>query len=123
LPPAPKREKSEVWAQIRFIRFLRTFEEQPWIYRFMANGNSTYTDTAAAEDRATLGSDPSAAAGPYGTGGIQSGCRLLFAVPEAQCAKSMSLLLLRLLEKVRKNRMNHPSFFDKNRHGMTRVFS
>ena len=32
-----------------------------------------YIHLAAAEDRATVGTDPSAAAGPYGTGGIQRG--------------------------------------------------
>jgi hypothetical protein len=40
------------------------------IYRFLANGSLGYHASAAPEDRATLGSDPSAGAVPYGTGGI-----------------------------------------------------
>jgi hypothetical protein len=40
------------------------------VYRIMANGRLGYDAAAAAEDRATLGSDPSAAAEPYGTGEI-----------------------------------------------------
>lgn len=36
----------------------------------MANGRLGYNSTAVAEDKATLGSDPSAATEPYGTGEI-----------------------------------------------------
>lgn len=40
------------------------------VYRLRADGNHRYAARAVAEDRATLGSDPSAATGPYGTGEI-----------------------------------------------------
>lgn len=40
------------------------------VYRMMANGSLGYDGAAVAEDRATLGSEPSAAAEPYGTGEI-----------------------------------------------------
>ena len=36
----------------------------------MANGTSAYDGLAATEDRATVGADPNAVAGPDGTGGI-----------------------------------------------------
>ena len=36
----------------------------------MANGSLGYSGRTTAEDRATLGSNPSAAVGPYGTSGI-----------------------------------------------------
>ena len=39
----------------------------------MANGTTAYNDPAATEDTATLGTDPSAVAGPYGTGDILRG--------------------------------------------------
>ena len=47
--------------------------EPQGIYRFMANGMTAYNGVAATEDRATVGTDPSAVAGPYGTGGIPRG--------------------------------------------------
>jgi len=40
----------------------------------MANGSLGYSGRTATEDRATLGSDPSAVTGPYGTGGILTIC-------------------------------------------------
>ena len=47
--------------------------EALWIYRFMANGSIGYSRVAAAEDTATVGTDRSAVAVPYGTGGIFTG--------------------------------------------------
>jgi hypothetical protein len=38
----------------------------------MANGSLGYSGRTTTEDRATLGSDPSAVVGPYGTGGIRT---------------------------------------------------
>ena len=43
------------------------------IYRFTANGTVGYAGHTATEDRATVGTDPSAVAAPYGTGGILRG--------------------------------------------------
>lgn len=48
----------------------------------------TTLDGAAAEDRAPLGSDPSAAAVPNGTGGIPTGAARLVASPRAPCLSS-----------------------------------
>ena len=44
-----------------------------WIYRLMANGSIGYNRVAATEDTATVGTDRSAVAVPYGTGGIFPG--------------------------------------------------
>ena len=44
-------------------------------------GEAGMIATVAAEDRATLGSDPSAAATPDGTRGVLKGRRALFAAP------------------------------------------
>ena len=42
----------------------------------MANGIMVYIGSTATEDRATLGSDPSAVAVPYGMGGILNFCEI-----------------------------------------------
>ena len=55
----------------------------------MANGIAVTILCTAAEDRATLGSDPSAAAVPYGMGGIQSVVPpFLMTLPLAESDKS-----------------------------------
>ena len=59
----------------------------------------TTLDGAAAEDRATLGSDPSAAAAPNGTGGILTGAACLSTVPPAsrsQCEPLRPIILAKL---------------------------
>jgi hypothetical protein len=54
--------------------------QRPGIYRFMANGTGGYDTLAAMEDRALLGSNPSAMAGPYGTGGVLSDAACFIAI-------------------------------------------
>ena len=56
-------------------------------------------DDAATEDRATLGSDPSAAAAPNGTGGILTGAACLSPVPprsRSQCEPFRPMILAKL---------------------------
>ena len=63
---------------------------------------------AAAEDRATLGSDPSAAAAPNGTGGIPTGAACLYSVPptsRSQCEPFRPIILAKLQQGLRAQRI------------------
>lgn len=63
---------------------------------------------AAAEDRATLGSDPSVAAAPNGTGGIPTGAARLLTVPSAgrsQCEPFRPIILAKLQQGLKAQRI------------------
>ena len=57
------------------------------IYRFTANGTLWYAAHTATEDRAPVGTDPSAVAALYGTGGTL-GVSPVFRLPLASCGRS-----------------------------------
>ncbi len=82
-------------------RFFLVLPGSPWvtaetkgIYRMVATGMLWYPGLVVLEDRATLGSDPSAKTGPNGMGGKPltfQGLSPFSVMPEAQSDKSNSV--------------------------------